>query len=184
MTRILVVDNHGQFTHLEHRALRDMGVETELIDNDTPPADVDADGLVLSGGPSMDDVGNCPDYLDMDVPVLGICLGMQVMAAVLDGEVGEGDYGGYADVTVDIDDDDDPVVGTLAPETRVWASHADEVKRVPSGFDRVASSDVCDVEAMSDADRDLYGVQWHPEVAHTEEGEAVFENFLAVCESH
>ncbi|WP_227352709.1 GMP synthase subunit A [Haladaptatus salinisoli] len=182
MTKILVVDNHGQFTHLEHRALRDMGVETDLVDNTAPPEDIDADGLVLSGGPSMDDIGRCADYLELGVPVLGICLGMQVMAHVLDGEVGGGDYGGYADVTIEITDDDDPLVGSLAPETRVWASHADEVKRVPSGFERTATSDVCGIEAMSDADRDLYGVQWHPEVAHTDEGEEVFENFLAVCE--
>ena len=182
MTKILVVDNHGQFTHLEHRALRDMGIDTELIDNDTPPEDIDADGLVLSGGPSMDDIGNCAEYLELDIPVLGICLGMQVMADVLDGEVGEGDYGGYADVTVEIDDEDDPLVGSLAPETRVWASHADEVKQVPTGFERTGTSDVCGIESMSDTDRDLYGVQWHPEVAHTEEGEEVFENFQDLCE--
>ncbi|KZN24628.1 GMP synthase [Haladaptatus sp. R4] len=182
MTKILVVDNHGQFTHLEHRALRDMGIDTELIDNDTPPEDIDADGLVLSGGPSMDDIGNCAEYLELDIPVLGICLGMQVMAHVLDGEVGEGEYGGYADVTVEIDNENDPLVGSLAPETRVWASHADEVKQVPTGFERTGASDVCGIESMSDTDRDLYGVQWHPEVAHTEEGEEVFENFQDLCE--
>ncbi|ACV12590.1 GMP synthase, small subunit [Halorhabdus utahensis DSM 12940] len=182
MTRIDVIDNHGQFTHLEQRALRDLGVDVSLVDNTTPPAEIDADGLVLSGGPSMDRIGNSPAYLDLDVPVLGICLGMQIMAAELDGAVGEGDYGGYADVTVDILDDADPLIGSLAPETRVWASHADEVTQVPTGFERTATSDVCGVEAMSDTDRDLYGVQWHPEVAHTEEGEAVFENFLSICE--
>ncbi|PSQ49249.1 GMP synthase [Halobacteriales archaeon SW_6_65_15] len=174
MTRIVVVDNHGQFTHLEHRALRDMGVETEIVENTTAPDEIDADGLVLSGGPDIDDVGNCADYLDLDVPVLGICLGMQVVADELGGEVGPGDYGGYADVTVEITDEGDPVV---------WASHADEVKEVPEGFVRTATSDVCGVEAMADPDRDRYGVQWHPEVAHTEEGEAVFENFREICES-
>ncbi|PSP66115.1 GMP synthase [Halobacteriales archaeon QS_1_69_70] len=181
MTRIVVVDNHGQFTHLEQRALRDLGVDTDIVDNGTPPEEVQADGVVLSGGPDMDRVGESPAYLDADVPVLGICLGMQMIAAELDGEVGSGDYGGYADVTVEIDDDADPLVGSLAPDTRVWASHADEVTAVPDGFVRTAHSDVCGVEAMSDVDRDLYGVQWHPEVAHTEEGEAVFENFLEVC---
>jgi len=182
MTRVDVIDNHGQFTHLEQRALRDMGVDVELVDNTTPPAEIEADGLVLSGGPSIDRIGNCPDYLDLDIPVLGICLGHQIIARELGGEVDEGDYGGYADVTVRVTDDDDPLVGSLAPDTRVWASHADEVKSVPDGFVRTAESDVCGVEAMSDADRDLYGVQWHPEVAHTEEGEEVFENFLARCE--
>jgi len=182
MTRIDVVDNHGQFTHLEQRALRDMGVDVETIDNGTPPAEVDADGLVLSGGPDIDRIGNCPAYLELDVPVLGICLGMQVIAAELDGRVGPGEYGGYADVTVEVTDEADPLIGSLAPETRVWASHADEVKEVPSGFTRTGRSDVCEVEAMSDPDRELYGVQWHPEVAHTEEGEEVFANFLARCQ--
>jgi GMP synthase (glutamine-hydrolysing) len=182
MTRIDVVDNHGQFTHLEHRALRDMGVDTEMLDNDIPPEEIEADGLVLSGGPSIDRIGNCPAYLDLDVPVLGICLGMQVIADELGGTVGSGEYGGYADVTVEITDEADPLVGSLAPETRVWASHADEVKSVPEGFDRTGRSDVCGVESMSDPDRELYGVQWHPEVSHTEEGEQVFENFLLRCE--
>ncbi len=182
MTRIVVVDNHGQFTHLEGRALRDVGVDTDIVDNTTPVEDVDADGLVLSGGPDIDRVGNCAEFVRSGLPVLGICLGMQVIADELGGRVGGGDYGGYADVDVDILDEDDPLVGSLAPETRVWASHADEVKELPEGFARTASSDVCGVEAMSDADRDLYGVQWHPEVAHTERGQEVFENFVEVCE--
>ena len=182
MTRIAVIDNHGQFTHLEGRALRDAGAEAEILDNDTPPGEIDADGIVLSGGPEMDRTGRCAEYLGLDAPVLGICLGMQIIAAELGGRVGEGDYGGYADVTVEIHDGDDPLLGPLAPETRVWASHADEVTDLPEGFVRTAASDVCDVEAMSDADRGLYGVQWHPEVAHTEEGAAVFENFIAVCD--
>jgi len=181
MTRIVVIDNHGQFTHLEHRALRDLGVDTELIDNDVDPQEVDADGIVLSGGPDMDRIGRSPEYLDQDVPVLGICLGMQLIATELGGTVGSGEYGGYADVTVEILDDDDPLIGSLAPETRVWASHADEVKTVPDGFTHTGTSDVCGVEAMSDTERDLYGVQWHPEVIHTEEGEEVFENFVEIC---
>ncbi|WP_338741241.1 GMP synthase subunit A [Haloplanus salilacus] len=181
MTRIVVVDNHGQFTHLERRALRDAGVDTEIVDNTTPPEDLDVDGLVLSGGPDMDRIGRCDEYLGMGVPVLGICLGMQIMATELDGAVGSGDYGGYADVDVDIVDAEDPVVGSLAPETRVWASHADEVTALPTGFDRTATSGVCDIEAMSDTDRELYGVQWHPEVAHTAEGEELFENFIDCC---
>jgi GMP synthase (glutamine-hydrolysing) len=182
MTRIVVIDNHGQFTHLEHRALRELGVDTEILDNETPPAEIEADGLVLSGGPSIEDVGRCGDYLEMDVPVFGICLGMQFMAQELGGRVGPGDYGGYADVTVEIVDEEDPLVGSLAPETRTWASHADEVKELPPGFELTARSEVCAVEAMSDTDRDLYAVQWHPEVAHTERGQEVFENFRAICE--
>ena len=183
MTRIIVVDLHGQFTHLEQRALRDIGVDTEIVDAETPADEIDADGIVLSGGPDMSRVGNAAGYLDLDVPVLGICLGMQLIATELGGEVGSGDYGGYADVDVEIVDTDDPLIGSLAPETRVWASHADEVKTLPDGFTHTATSDVCGIEAMSNVGDDLYGVQWHPEVAHTERGEEVFENFVTICES-
>ncbi len=181
MTRIVVVDNHGQFTHLEHRTLRDMDVATEVVPNDSDPTTIDADGLVLSGGPDLERRGNCAGFIELDIPVLGICLGMQVIAHELGGRVGPGEYGGYADVTVEITDATDPLVGSLAPTTRVWASHADEVKAVPTGFSITATSDVCGIEAMSDVDRDLYGVQWHPEVAHTERGEEVFENFRRIC---
>ncbi|WP_330632786.1 GMP synthase subunit A [Halocatena halophila] len=182
MVRIDVVDNHGQFTHLEHRALRDIGVETELIDNTTPPAEIDADGLVLSGGPDMTDTGQCTAYLDLDIPVLGICLGMQLIADSLGGTVGTGEYGGYADVNVDIVADEDPLVGSLGPTTRVWASHADEVTALPENFTLTGTSDVCSIEAMSNTDEELYGVQWHPEVAHTEAGTELFENFRRRCE--
>jgi GMP synthase (glutamine-hydrolysing) len=183
MTRIVVLDLHGQFTHLERRALRDMGVDTEIVDADTPPDEVEADGIVLSGGPDIDRIGRAREYLDADVPVFGICLGMQVIADELGGRVDAGEYGGYADVDVEIVDETDPLVGSLAPDTRVWASHADEVKALPDGFTHTATSDVCGIEAMSNVETNVYGVQWHPEVAHTAEGEAVFENFVAVCES-
>jgi GMP synthase (glutamine-hydrolysing) len=83
MTRIVVIDNHGQFTHLEHRALRDMDIETALVDNTTPAVEINADGLVLSGGPDIEDTGRCAEYLDLDVPVLGTCLGMQFIAREL-----------------------------------------------------------------------------------------------------
>ncbi|QLG63832.1 GMP synthase subunit A [Halorarum salinum] len=179
--RIAVIDNHGQFTHLEGRALRDAGVDAEILDNDTPPAEIDADGIVLSGGPSMDRIGRTEEYLDLGVPVLGVCLGHQAIAELLGGRVESGEYGGYADVDVTIAADGDPLVGSLAPGVRTWASHADEVAEVPEGFTVTAESDVCGVEAMSDADRGLYGVQWHPEVSHTERGQEVFENFVEIC---
>ncbi|MFB6199038.1 MAG: GMP synthase, partial [Halobacteriaceae archaeon] len=132
--RVAIIDNGGQFTHLERRALQDLGVEAEILDNNTPANKIDHDGIVLSGGPDIDAVGNCDMYLELDLPILGICLGMQVMAHVLDGTVESGEYGGYADVTVRIVDESDPIVGPLAPTTQVWASHGDEVTTMPTGF--------------------------------------------------
>jgi GMP synthase (glutamine-hydrolysing) len=183
MPAIAVIDNGGQFTHLEQRALRDLGVGVSLLDNATAPEAIEADGVVLSGGPDITAIGRSATYLELGVPVLGICLGMQIMAEVHGGSVAAGEYGGYADVTVEITDPDDPIVGPLAPQTQVWASHADEVTAVPEGFHVTATSAVCAIEAMSDPLRHQYGVQWHPEVAHTAEGEAVFEHFIEVCDA-
>jgi GMP synthase (glutamine-hydrolysing) len=181
-TVIAVIDNGGQFTHLEGRALRDLGLENLIVDNEKPVEEVlaDADGVVLSGGPSRDEAGNSAGYLEGDVPVLGVCLGHQIMADHFGGEVGSGEYGGYADVEVEILDDTGVLAG-LGDSVSTWASHADEVKKVPDGFVRTAKSDVCGVEAMRHRSRPLYGVQWHPEVSHTEGGDRIFENFVEIA---
>lgn len=184
ITVIVVIDNGGQFTHLEGRALRELGVEHEVVESDTPTDEVldemGAEGIVLSGGPSMEGAGNSAEYLKTDVPVLGICLGHQIIADEFGGEVGPGEYGGYADVDVDILDDTG-VLADLGDTVSTWASHADEVKRVPDGFVRTAESDVCGVEAMRHESRHIYGVQWHPEVSHTEGGLQVFRNFVEIA---
>jgi len=182
---IVVIDNGGQFTHLEGRALRDMGVENRLVDSETPVDEVlpEADGVVLSGGPSMEGAGNSAEYLERDVPVLGICLGHQIIADYFGGEVGAGEYSGYADVEVEILDDTGVLSG-LGETVSAWASHADEVKEVPDGFVRTAKSNVCEVEAMRHESCPIYGVQWHPEVSHTEKGEVIFENFVEIAEKH
>jgi GMP synthase (glutamine-hydrolysing) len=182
VTVIAVIDNGGQFTHLEGRALRELGVECEVVDNEAPVDDVlaDADGVVLSGGPSRDEAGNSAEYLERDVPVLGICLGHQIVADRFGGRVEAGEYGGYADVEVEILDDSGVLAG-LGETVSVWASHADEVKEVPDGFVRTARSDVCEVEAMRHETRPVYGVQWHPEVSHTEGGDRIFKNFVEIA---
>jgi GMP synthase (glutamine-hydrolysing) len=183
MTKILVVDNHGQFTHLEVRLLNEIGIETGVIDNSTLPENIDADGIVLSGGPDINHSGECRRYLSLDIPILGICLGMQLMAEFLGGEVGKGEFGGYADVEIEIIDKKDPIVGGLYPKVRVWASHEDEVKKIPEGFTITSTSHVCSIESMSDIKKNLYGVQWHPEVSHTEKGIDIFKNFRHICNS-
>ncbi len=177
--KVVIVDNGGQFTHLEGRALRDVGVDHEIVENDADPAEVveRADALVLSGGPSIEDVGHTPEYLDSGLPILGICLGHQIIARQMGGDVEPGDHGGYADVEVEITE-----AGGLfedVPESfSAWASHADEVVKMPDGFVRTARSDVCEIEAMRHRDRPIYGVQFHPEVSQTEHGLDIFENFV------
>lgn len=187
MTRILVVNNYGQFTHLIHRAIRDLEVDTDIIPNTLTPQEVmeeEPDGLILSGGPTMDRTGNCKDYVrELNLPILGICLGHQLMALAYDGDVSTGDYGGYAEVEVEIIDEDDILRG-LGPRTQTWASHADEVIQLPESFTHLARSNVCEIEAMRHKDKPLFGIQWHPEVSHTEQGEELLLNFIRICQDH
>lgn len=181
---ILVVDNHGQFTHLIHRSLRDLGIQNGLVDNDEPVDEVNerADGVILSGGPDIERTGCCDRYIkELDVPILGICLGHQLIARALDGEVGSGAAGGYADIELEILDEDVLFDG-FGESANIWASHADEVKEPPSGFEVLARSEICDVEAMKGPKDKVFGIQGHPEVAHTPRGDEILTNFIDVCD--
>src|SRR5512137_2751424 len=178
--RILVVNNYGQFNHLIRRAIREK-VETDLISNQTPPEKIDADGLILGGGPALERAGRCADYLrDLDIPILGICLGMQLMGTTFGGKVTPGCMGGYAEVNVQVLKEDDILKG-LPANFKTWASHMDQVSELPEGFEILARSNVCEIEAMKHLTKPLYGVQWHPEVVHTEYGPKLFDNFIALC---
>lgn len=182
MVKIYVIYNYGQYNHLIHRTLRDLGIETKLIPNTTPIEDLkDADGVVLGGGPSLDRTGNCEMYVkELEIPILGICLGHQLIAKVFGGEVGRGKMGGYAEVRVEVVEYDEIFEG-IPRAFKVWASHMDEVKRIPDEFKILARSEICDVEAMRHGDRLIYGVQWHPEVYHTEYGIEFYRNFVRIC---
>ncbi len=179
--KVYIVYNLGQYNHLIHRTLRDLGVESRLIDNTTPVEEIDADGLVIGGGPSIEKSGKSMEYVrELDIPILGICLGHHIIAKAFGGEVGRGNVGGYAEVEVTILDQDELFRG-FPEKVRVWASHMDEVKRMPDDFKLLATSDVCRVEAMRHRTKPIFGVQWHPEVYHSQYGEDVYRNFIEIC---
>ncbi len=188
MVRIVVIDNGGQWTHREWRLLRDIGVDTEIKPNTTPLDDLDVDGLVLSGGAPRvgleDTLGECASYLDAaDVPILGICAGHQFMARHFGGEAeaaGTPEFG-KTELVLNEDVKQDDILEGLPKRSQVWESHNDEVTTVPDGFEVLAHSQECDVQAMRDTQRGLYGLQFHPEVSHTEHGTRVFENFVDLC---
>jgi len=182
MRPICVVNNHGQFNHLIHRALRDLDIDVELIPNTTPKEDVASDfrGIILGGGPTLERAGACAEYLDLGIPVLGICLGLHIIAKKFGGDVHPGKSGGYGSVEVSISDHDEILAGYPA-KIPVWASHADEVCRIPEGFSQLASSRICEVEAIACPQKKIYGLQWHPEVSHTEDGKRVYRNFDLIC---
>jgi GMP synthase (glutamine-hydrolysing) len=181
MLPLFVVNNFGQFNHLILRMLRDLSIDAKMIPNTTPPEEVSGGcrGLILGGGPALERAGNCSDYLELGIPVLGICLGLHIIATSFGGEVKPGKSGGYGAVRVDIIDKDEILAG-FPGSINVWASHADEVSVIPPGFRRLALSDVCANEAIALPEKHIYGLQWHPEVSHTENGNFVYENFNKV----
>jgi len=187
--RILVVDNGGQWTHREWRVLRDLGVETAIIPNTTPLAEIQADGLVLSGGAprvglSGEKMGRIGEYLDQaTIPILGICAGHQFMAVHLGGAAGPSAIPEFGKTIIHIDDRNE-LFREVPDSIQAWESHNDEVTRVPPGFRALAHSENCRVQAMASDAKPLLGLQFHPEVEHTECGETIFENFVRLCERH
>ncbi len=178
MLPIYVVNNFGQFNHLIHRALRDLEIDVSMIQNSVPPDQVSdaCRGIILGGGPTLERAGNSAQYLDLGLPVLGICLGLHIIATTFGGEVHPGQRGGYGPIEVEICEHDDILAG-YPKKINVWASHADEVSRIPEGFTCLAHSSICRAEAIAHPDKHIYGLQWHPEVSHTFDGKRVFENF-------
>lgn len=178
MRPIYVINNFGQFNHLIHRSLRDLDIEVALVPNSTPPEEIveNCRGIILGGGPTIERAGNCSQYLDLGLPVLGICLGLHIIAETFGGKVQTGQSGGYGPVDVEICEHNDILAG-YPEKISVWASHADEVSLVPEGFILLARSSICNNEAIALPKKHIYGVQWHPEVSHTFEGKRVFENF-------
>ena len=178
--RIYVVYNLGQYNHLIHRTLRDLGVESKLISNETPLEEIDADGLVIGGGPSIEKSGRSLEYVKLEIPILGVCLGHHIIAVAFGGEVGKGKVGGYAEVEVGILEQNEIFKG-FPSKIKVWASHMDEVKRMPESFKLLAKSDICNIEAMRHKKKPIFGVQWHPEVYHSQFGVELYKNFIKIC---
>ncbi len=187
MAKILVVDNGGQWTHREWRVLRDLGCDTQIIPNTTPLKDIEADGLVLSGGAprisfEAPKLGNCTDYLDnFNGPIFGICVGHQLMALHFGGKAGPADSPEYGVAELEVLNAGS-LFENIPKRFQVWESHNDEVKEAP-GFEVLARSKDCAVQAMRHKSRPLYGVQFHPEVEHTQFGDEIFRNFVRICES-
>jgi GMP synthase (glutamine-hydrolysing) len=183
MRPIYVVNNFGQFNHLIHRSLKDLDIPVQIVSNTTPPADI-ADGcrgIILGGGPAIERAGLCAQYLNLGLPVLGICLGLHIIAMTFGGNVSQGSSGGYGPVDVEICEHNDILRG-YPEKIRVWASHADEVSQRPADFSLLARSSICRYEAIALQKKHIYGLQWHPEVSHTADGRRIFQNFDAITQ--
>ncbi|MFZ6748300.1 glutamine-hydrolyzing GMP synthase [Undibacterium sp. Ren11W] len=191
-SKILILDFGSQVTQLIARRVRDSGVFSEVFPYDVSDEFIrnyGASGIILSGGPSSVTEGDTPRapaaVFDAGVPVLGICYGMQTMAEQLGGKVENGKVRefGYAEVrarghTTLLNGINDFVTAEGHGMLKVWMSHGDKVIDMPPGFKLMASTDNCPIAAMADEDRHFYAVQFHPEVTHTVQGEAIIGRFV------
>jgi GMP synthase (glutamine-hydrolysing) len=189
--RIGILDFGGQYTQLIARRIRELGVYSEILPCTVPLDEVLAagyKGIVLSGGPSSvyEEDAPLPDrrLFESGVPVLGICYGMQAMGYLLGGHVVPAERREYGGAELRLLEQGDLLAG-VEPERgdrmSVWMSHGDTVLKPPRGFTSLATTDNCPVAAMADAERQLFAVQFHPEVAHTPQGKTILRNFLRVC---
>ncbi|GAB3254471.1 glutamine-hydrolyzing GMP synthase [Alteromonas gracilis] len=181
---VLVVDFGAQYAQLIARRVREARVYSEIVPHTLPVAEMlarEPKAIVLSGGPSSvyadGAPGIDPAIFEAGVPVFGMCYGFQLMARSLGGEVAHTGAREYGRTGVRVTAPGTLLDG-LPSEHRVWMSHGDSVARAPEGFSVLASTDVTPVAAFENLERRLAGVQWHPEVMHSEHGQTVLEHFL------
>ena len=184
---ILILDYGSQYTQLITRAVREHSVYSLQLPWNISRSEVEGiqpQGIILSGGPDSIYSPGAPEIspflLELEVPILGICYGMQAMAAALGGETNAAAAGEYGPALLQV-----PDVNSLLPagNHQVWMSHGDQITKIPPGFTLLASTTNTPIAAMGNQERQLYGVQFHPEVKHTAIGKQIIANFLfKICE--
>ncbi len=182
--KILILDFGSQYTQLIARRIRENKVYSEIVPFNASLEKIKAfgpKGIILSGGPSSVYENGAPicdhEIFNLGIPVLGICYGMQLMAHLLGGEVARAAKREYGRAMLMIDDEGDLLWG-LSQKTKVWMSHGDRIEIMPEGFSIIAHTDNSPVAAMADKQRNFYAMQFHPEVAHTDEGVRILQNFV------
>ncbi|MDO4568546.1 MAG: glutamine-hydrolyzing GMP synthase [Clostridia bacterium] len=184
--RVVVLDFGGQYNQLIARRVREAGVYSELLPRSASRERILGDelsGVILSGGPDSvyeENAMTCPDWVfELGVPVLGICYGMQYMAKVFGGEIGSAAIGEYGRTNAVYADH---ALFEGMDERVVWMNHNDSVLRMGDGFRSIAYTAHCPIAAFANDEKRLYGIQFHAEVEHTEDGKRVFSNFLrGIC---
>jgi GMP synthase (glutamine-hydrolysing) len=189
---ILVLDFGGQYCHLIGRRIREQGVYSEIVPHDITPQEIQAlnekfniCGLIFSGGPSSVYDENAPkinpEILELDLPILGLCYGHQLLAQLSKGKVETATCKEYGIAHINVDKPVGVLSG-LTQKEQVWMSHGDTVYSLPSEFESLAHTNSCPVAAFRHKNKPIYGLQWHPEVIHTEKGELMLKNFIfEVC---
>jgi len=193
MQKIAILDNGSQYTHLIKRNCRDLDTKPEMINNkeigrlNEILSQSVFDKIIISGGPSSvykKDLGLSGLIVkkikdDGGIPLLGICFGHQLIAHIFDGVVEKGSSAEYGFSQISIDEPGRILKG-IPRKFKAWVSHYDEVKKIPRDFIRLAHSNTCEIEVMEHRTRNIFSVQFHPEVWHTEHGEDILRNFLEI----
>ena len=182
--KILILDFGAQYTQLIGRCVRELGVYCEIFPFDADPKiieEFDAKGVILSGShaSTYEDHGTlAPDIIfDSGLPVLGICYGMQTLVSQLGGTVENASHHEYGHAVVSTCAES-RLTGKSGLELEVWMSHGDRVSELPAGFGVIGTTPNCPYAIIADEERNYYGVQFHPEVTHTTDGNAMFSRFV------
>ena len=185
MDKILVIDFGGQYCQLIARRIRNQNVYAQILNYEKISVEQieksGYKGIVFSGGPKSVYGQDAPKVdekiLQLDIPIMGICYGHQLLAYLAHGQIDTAhEESEYGKTLVNVSDS--LLFKDVPTQSVCWMSHTDQVKRLPEGFTCIASSDKCPYAGIEDADRKLYGVQFHPEVSHTEYGKQIIHNFL------
>jgi len=182
--KILIIDYGSQYTQLIARRVRERKVYSEIISCRQNLSDFDfgsVAGIILSGGPMSVYDNGAPGLdrriLKTGLPILGVCYGLQLLAKELGGKIGRSDKREYGRALITLSGESDLTID-LPPQSQVWMSHGDHVQEMPRDFERIASTPSIANAAIAAPDMKIYGVQFHPEVAHTEQGKNILGNFL------
>ncbi len=183
MPGIAVLDLGGQYCHLIARRVRDLGVFSDILPSDSIVETLqDFDGVILSGGPGSVSEPAAPRVpgamlTDLGKPILGICYGQQLITTLLGGTVIQEHVREYGLASLSIIESD-PLFQDVPSDSMAWMSHGDTVTALPPGFRRLAVTETCNFAAVADVDKRIYGIQFHPEVTHTQHGMAILSNFV------
>jgi len=185
-SKIGVIDFGGQYAHLITSRLRRLGVFSEILSNEEILEHYrEFKGLIFSGGPASVYNEAAPtisqEIFELGIPILGICYGHQLIMKLLGGEVESAQFREYGDAEIYITDKTCPLVQDLKEVQKVWMSHGDEVSKLADGFLRFASSVSCKYAGVYHPEKKIYGIQFHPEVTHTPQGDKFLENFIEIC---
>lgn len=182
---VIVLDFGGQYNQLIARRVRECQVYCEVHPYNMSLdkiREMNPKGIIFTGGPNSvykEESPLCsPEIFKMGIPILGICYGSQLMAYLLDGKVETAPVSEYGKTEVAIRKTDSKIFEGVSPETVCWMSHTDYIAQAPEGFEITADTPVCPIAAMEDVSRNLYAVQFHPEVLHTVEGQKMLSNFV------